>query len=560
MYSLRSNGRYQLFVLGSGPLGLIYFIISNGFHFQSVKGLVIALAYAWGLIFAIYLMGHGLVAIPRKLYRNASVSNRLRRVQAQAPRTYERMMRSIEDLDQLELQVAQLNQKRSGATRELQEWIEELAETSTWSEGRRTTASKHTVPPVITVRYLAGLTRDLKRARHKRVRFIDEWDHLVQSAVDLEAILNSSTSKSLTFPKDSRRSLLSVISPWTPYSRFILHTYVFPALRYFFSAFFAMASISIVYSELIKFAFPRASLITLTVLPTENSPNFFNQCIASAWISYMCAAALLSISEVKIWGNRALVRRQTYAESACWYSGQVAKLTVPLAYNFITFLPEDVYHETMFYKFLGSLINLTPLGSGFSTFFPIFILFPVCATLFNLYGRARRMFGFGSFLDLEEEDDPNNSAGYGTGGWREGRALIERETQSRDASGVGLLDQARMSSASASPTQGSRVSSPTRKGRGASSAAAYRDNPRPRDRSPKHQAKNNREDDEEDVNVFENFAHRVKNTWETADLPRWLRPSGGGGGDGGGGGGIEDGGFNFARLFGRDGSNERLRL
>ena len=38
-------------------------------------------------------------------------------------------------------------------------------------------------------------------------------------------------------------------------------------------------------------------------------------------------------------GNRALVKRQTYAESACWYSLQVAKLTVPLSYNFITMLP-----------------------------------------------------------------------------------------------------------------------------------------------------------------------------------------------------------------------------
>ncbi|KAL8852102.1 MAG: hypothetical protein Q9221_003032 [Calogaya cf. arnoldii] len=42
IYSLRSNGRYQLIVLGCGIGGLIYVFLQNGFEGTSVKALVMA--------------------------------------------------------------------------------------------------------------------------------------------------------------------------------------------------------------------------------------------------------------------------------------------------------------------------------------------------------------------------------------------------------------------------------------------------------------------------------------------------------------------------------------
>ena len=108
VYALRSNGRYQLITLGSGIVGAIYFFVKSGFHLESFKALVMALAYSWGLIMAIYLMGHGLVALPRQLFRDASVSGRLRRLQSQAPKIHDRLMGSIDKLDQYEFQVLQL--------------------------------------------------------------------------------------------------------------------------------------------------------------------------------------------------------------------------------------------------------------------------------------------------------------------------------------------------------------------------------------------------------------------------------------------------------------------
>ena len=576
LYALRSNGRYQLMVLTAGGLGATYFFLQSGFNFESLKGLVMALAYAWGLILAIYLMGHGLVAMPRKLFRYANVSERLRRLQTDAPKVHERMTEAIEELDEYEEQALQLRQRKAGIARDFQDWIEELAEPAGLSEppaSRLPTfrESRTSVPSVITERYLADLTRKLKRARHKKARFSAEWALLVQDAVDTQTILDSAASKQLDFGRASPNTpFFTRLKFLTPYTRYLFHMHIIPVFSIALGGLLSIASLALIWSEIVKFFLdkvPKLSFVSLTVVYGKRV-NFGGQLFAAVWLTYMCAAALTSMAEVKIWGNRALVRRQTYPESACWYAAQVAKLTVPLAYNFITMLDPDVYKDTVYFHFLGSLINLTPIGSGFSSFFPIFILVPVLATLFGLYGRIKRVcgcFGFGNPMD-DEEDEEGNLAGYGTGGWREGRTLIEREVSGAAGPGTGssshtlglnarrgLMDDVDDHDSDVEAGR-SRPAARRTVGQG----QRYRDAPARRtgllDPQPD-------EAGEEEGGFFQDLAHRVQNTIDTTERPAWLeglkRPKWMGGQDEGGGRSDASG---LGRWFGGRSEPGRLRL
>ncbi|CAI7678240.1 unnamed protein product [Penicillium discolor] len=520
MYSLRSNAQYQLIVLGCALVGLIYVSISNGFEFTSIKGLIMALAYVWGLVLAIYLMGHGLVSIPRNLLRNSNVSGRLRRLQAHAPKVHDRLMDSVNELANLNGQVSQLQRRKTGTARDFQEWIEELREGHGQPDVRapilESPDTSATIPSVITERYLADLTRRLQRARHMKARFVDEWDRLVQLSADLQAIINSAASKKLEFaPAPRRSSCIPRVRLLTPYMRYQLYANVIPSVRLAFGTFFAVASACIVWSEMIKSVAPHLSAVSLTVVPNwKNHPvGFGGQLTASAWLLYMCSAALVGVSDVKVWGNRALVRRNTYGESACWYAGLVARLTVPIAYNFLTFLPKEFRRTTTFYEFLGKLINLTPLGKGFDFIFPIFILLPICATLFNLYGRIKNIFGCGLAEDDDIHDVENNPAGYGMGGWREGRDLIERELNGFGSLAVSSRGS-RSTWASDREDEGSPGSSRLRVPVAESSQPAQRTVAAPTIVEG---------EDEEDENFFQSFAHRVKNTFDTTSTPRWFQ-------------------------------------
>ncbi|KAL9122710.1 MAG: hypothetical protein Q9187_000729 [Circinaria calcarea] len=564
LYSLRSNARYQLIVLGCGTAGLVYVFWSNGFEGTSVKSLIMALAYCWALIQAIYLMGHGLVAVPRRLFRNANVSGRLRRIQSQAPKVHEKLQDAITEVRELEGQVAQLRQRKTGISRDHQEWVQDLAEDSNITDSYTTPSSvTHgsgaPVPAVVTDRYLADLSRRLNRARHKRLRFTERWDRLVQEAARTQTILDASALKKLDFGKAApHASVLERFTILTPYTRHLLHYHVMPAAQMALGSVLSLASICIVWSELIKNLAPKLSLVSLTVIHHRKNEygkvGFAGQVTASLWILYMCATALASFDDIKVWGNRALVRRNTYGESACWYAGQVAKLTVPLAYNFITFLPQAVHRKTTFYHFLGRLIVLTPLGKGFDYFFPILILVPVCATLFNLYGKAKRILGF----RILEDDEDENPTGYATADWREGRSLIEGDLSGRPDLGSATL------LAGSSHRRPVDDHNPIRQSAHAPDIPPIQRNERAQRQADRLTAATQAAE-EEDENVFSGFAHRVRNTIDNVERPEWLsdlgkRPKWMGGRDGDQGGGQTESGRGLGRWFGGRPPDGRVRL
>ncbi|KAL2188712.1 hypothetical protein L209DRAFT_726052 [Thermothelomyces heterothallicus CBS 203.75] len=601
--SLRANAQYYAIVFGSGALGLIYVLISYGHFSESLKSTVMALAYCWGLILVIYLMGHGLVSIPRRLFRNANISGRLRRIQAQAPKIYEKMEDSIMDVEDLELQVAELSRRKGGSASLFQDWIEELADMTNLPEsppGRasilRGSGNQSPLPNVITEKYLAELTRRLVRAKHARSRYVSEWNRLLEDAVKTQAILDSAASKKLDFGRASPHAgFWDRHTIFTPYTRYLFHYHFVPYLQTALAAILSLASVCIVWSELVKGLFPQLSVIRYSVIHHQvagkGQVGFAGQVIAALWMVYMCAAALISITEVKVWRGRALVRRNTAHESAFWYASQVARLSVPLTYNFMTFLGV-IYRDTVFYDFLGQLINLTPLGKWFDYFFPAFILLPVCATLFGLYGRVKRVVGFGvvDALDNEEEEEEGDAARRGGsaafGAWREGRDLIERElngtlaaVRARRADVVSSSSGGNGRTGRSAPVLSIPRAGQTPTPFGTSPAAGSAATPSGSRRAQANtstrtvgRAEPLPADEGDDENFFEALGHRVKNTIDTLDTPRWLqdlgqgikKPKWMGGDEGQSGSGSRNigrgGGADIRRWFrgGNDGGRIRL--
>ncbi|KAM5351370.1 hypothetical protein ACJ41O_004093 [Fusarium nematophilum] len=578
MYSLRGNAQFHAMVLGLGSVGLVYVFIKHGFNFQSVKALVMALAYCWGLVLAIYLMGHGLVSIPRRLMRGASISGRLRRLQSKAPKVYEQMEDSIANLEDIEVQVVELGRRKTGSALAFRDWIEELQEMANIPEsqprGSRFGADSDSaiIPHVITEKYLADLTRKYVRARHARSRYVNAWSELVQEAAETQIIIDSAASKKLEFGEMSphagfweRKQVL------TPYTRYLYYYHFLPYGQVLLGLFLAAASACIVWSEVIKATFPKLSVIRLSVVHhwvgDKAEVGFAGQVISSFWICYMCAAALISMTEVKVWRGRALVRRNTAHESAFWYAMQVAKLTIPISYNFMTFLSKEVYEKTIFYHFLGALVNFTPLGHWFDDLFPVVVLFPVFATLFGIYGRVKRIFVGMDIIDDEED----NAAGYGTGSWREGRDLISRELGGntlfhRREDALARIGAAGTSGGRSAPV----LSIPSARGAAGTSPA----------RSPaRPPATNGRRggggtsafgpnwDDEppEDDNFFQILGHRMKNTFDTIEAPRWFQDMKkpkwmGSDDDDAGAGPSESAGPDFRRWFGGGSGEGQIRI
>jgi hypothetical protein len=405
----------------------------------------------------------------------------------------------------------------------------------------------------------------------------------VEKASEAQALLDSAASKKLDIGDASPHgSIWDRITIFTPYTRYIFYYHFLPYFRIFCGGVLTAASACIVWSEIVKVILPKLSIIRLTVVHHWVGDNgqvgFAGQVVSAFWILYMCAAALTSMTEVKVWRGRALTRRNTAYESAFWYSLQVAKLSVPLSYNFMTLLSPSVYLKTTFYDFLGQLIELTLLSRWFDYLFPMFILFPICATLFGLYGKVKRYFGFG--IDIIDDEDDVNPTGYATGSWREGRDLIEREL---NGTAVSRRREEAASRVGTAGNPGGRatpiLSIPAARSVAIGSSNSPIRSPArhpPADIRRQPGASSSRraalDGSEEDENFFQILGHRMKNTIDTFEGPKWLQEIGEGikkpkwmGGDddepSSNGGGPSD----FRRWFGGadgggGGGNGRIRL
>lgn len=532
-YSVRQNAQFMAISLGLGLVGFIYILISYEVKLSRAKDVAMALAYCWGLALAIYLMGHGLVSIPRRLVRNASVTGRLRRLQTKAPKVYERMEDSLVSLEEVEYQVSELIRRKTGSALEFRDWIEELQEMANIGESQSrpgtTDPNSRVIPTVITDKFLASLTRKLVNARHTRSRYSDEWAQLIQEAHEAQAIIDSAASKKLDFgDADPHASWWSRTKFLTPYTRYLLYFQILPVANFLLGVLCAVASASIVWSEVIKVAAPNLSLIRLTVVhhwsQGRAEVGFAGQTISTFWVCYMFAAALTSVTEVRVWRGRALVKRNTAYESAFWYAMQAARLSVPLSYNFLTFLSPDVYKKTIFFKFLGQSIVLTDIGRWFDRLFPAFILVPVLATIFGLYKKVKRIF---VGLDVIEDED-ENPTGYGTGSWREGRDLIDRELR-----GNSLLRRrddgfSRLSTTAAGGTAGRSapvLSIPAARN-AATSPSPSRAASNANRAGPSSSSRGRVIDEPEDENIFSIIGHRMKNTIDTIETPKWMQDFG----------------------------------
>ncbi|KAF2860771.1 hypothetical protein K470DRAFT_299553 [Piedraia hortae CBS 480.64] len=355
-YSLHRNARYYMYVFGAGAIGLVYFLYQNGMHVASVKGLVMALAYAWGLVLAIALMGHGIVALPRKLFREATVEKRLVKVECSATQVKSRLNDAISELDNTERTFRRL--KTAQLPPSLRNWVEEVE-----IPYQPPLRSDPAIPNVVTEAYLAELTRKLKRARYKKARRAEEWNSLLQHAKSYRETQTNCNKSKITW---------------------YIHMRALPALRLSAAFLLSLAGAALIFSEIIQSFSPRLSLINLTIPrsghPTKITP--WGEAISALWLLYMNTTILYSMTRLRIWGNRALVKRTTYPESACWYGAQIAKLAVPISYNFITLLPPSAYRGTAFYGFLGKEVDLTPLGAAFSSFFPLVLILMVAGSFY----------------------------------------------------------------------------------------------------------------------------------------------------------------------------------
>lgn len=410
--ALRRNAKFQLIVAGVAIASAVYLMLEVGLSFGNLKSLIIALSHIYALIMALWLMAHGLVAFPRAKWTEGNLMHHLNLLYLRVPRLVDALEDTKISFKEEALQVLVLEKNYAIPAAEdtfvYRDWIlslskeipDHLRESTTrlyvYNEERNISRDQ------VTESFMSLLAQNFQSHLWKLNAYTSEYEILLRQIERLQYLLEAKSAE----PGYLRNEVMSRFpSPLPPNVNYYYQCYVRPAVARVYSLVLFAGSFVVIQSEF--FHSTKLSLINLLVYHTGvlKRPGLMSFVTFIVFV-YMLFCLLNSLTRLKIFNMYHLVPHNSDPVSASFYCSYIARLTIPLSYNFIGLF---VSRESVFEEWYGKSIHLTGLFNLLNDWVPRLVLIPVVLTTFNLYDRIKQKLGFadlyGSWADFDDEDD-----------------------------------------------------------------------------------------------------------------------------------------------------------
>lgn len=418
--AFRAHLKFQAVVLLVGIAGAIYLMLEVGLTFGHLRSMIIALSHIYALILALWLMAHGLVAIPRNRWMEGNLMHNLNHHYLKVPPLVDNLEDSKiafkEDL--LQVLILEINYTSMSVAEnfEHRDWIFHLS--NQIPQELRDSVSQQYVYDLanaitrdqVNVTFLKNLTYNFQNHLYKLTAYESEYNTLLQQISRLQTLVAAKAAQNQVEREQLMLSLAFV--PFPPKVNFYFQCYVKPIARRTFSVLLFAVSVVIVQSEF--FHSTKLSLMNTLVYKTGiHKHNFFQAVFSSVIFLYMLFCSLNSLAKLKIFNKYHLVPRDSDPVSAAFYASYIARLTIPLSYNFITLFTS---RESIFEEWYGKSIHLTGLFNLMNNWIPRLLLIPIVLTTFNVYEIIKKRIGllsdfygaWGDFVNDDELADSDN--------------------------------------------------------------------------------------------------------------------------------------------------------
>eukprot|EP00887_Chlorella_sp_A99_P006959 scaffold2.g6959.t1 len=378
--ALRYQLAYYAALAGVAAAGVLLLLAAHRLAPANVLGFAIAFSNAYGLVASLFLLGFGLVAVPRALWRLADPAGQRRRLEHTAGLQATRAAAARNALS-----VAVLTARRV-------EVVLSLAN-SVGPEFRPSPGAQ--VPPDAELDYV-GL-EDLARLRRRIKAALKNYER--ERAIYIEARpMEAHLAADAADATDAARAAAA----WRHRGRGA-------ALRAAAAAAAALSLAMAAAEAAISGALPNASAVSVALraaVAAAGAQTLGPELLCLAALAYPCACAYYSLYRLGRFAFYRLVPRHTDAYSLCFSALLVTRFAAPLAFNFMAavVLPPssasggapDV-RATVFYDVFGRLMMKQPLiGLQFTTFAPAllvpYMLVLACGCFNRLSALFRRGF------------------------------------------------------------------------------------------------------------------------------------------------------------------------
>ena len=433
--SLWDNAIYYSSYLFIAIILIVYISLQPGLHldWQKLKAIAAAASNTWGLFLLVFMMGYGLVEVPRILWRSSQRGYSLNQAYFKISKLFGERNDAEGNLEEVLVSVAGARRKLdSGGGEHLRQFVDIiLAKVPGELMDRVKRREARSEAMEVTEAGLAKLHKQVMVAMTAHFRTEAQWQHMVDTVLWLEDNHKNSSSNERIFRRQSTAEpgpglYLSPSIEWQ------VRCVIVPHLLKMAAVLAGLMSVMLTWSEVtFSLSSPTLSLYAIFIqLAAGNNDYRWIEVISFLTITYMASCTFFTVFRVRVLNYYYLASNHQSDSYTLLFSGALlSRITPPLCLNFLSLIHMDSHVfpgydiETSYTKIMGHMDVVSIVQDGFNIYFPILLLVLTLATYFSLGSRLLSFLGFQQFLEQEEM----------TGEFvEEGRELIKREKRRRE--------------------------------------------------------------------------------------------------------------------------------
>ena len=434
MYTLKYNGKFYGGVLLLGLLGIIILAVMDRFAAYDLQGWLMGVSNAYGLIGALFLMGYGLVDIPRKLWQKSDMKRRVLLLYHYAGVQVEKAAEAHRQLAKV-IGIVNRVSELFGRRDRLRPYMDQIE--------RMTDKVDEVAPEEIdmddeevdldyfTQKDLGELRRRLRQAIEGFEREKEKYLQLIRDYFRIQDILKNMDRIGCPYSSDAhpdRPSWLGHIEWWW---RCRIEAWAMKFLAFLL----CLVSLAVIIGEVgISKKLPNLSLFAF-FLQNMKDRTVGILALSFSVLLYLCICTYYTLFKLGRFSFYLLVPRHTAPYSLLTNALFMARFSFPLAYNFLAAiaLPAGKKHvdpdlqETEFFRTLGHPMQQAPgIGLQFTTYVPLIIVPYTVLVLFNVFNRVVALFDRSQRFSFDEDWDTATT--YAS----TGQTMLQRELENKE--------------------------------------------------------------------------------------------------------------------------------
>ncbi|CAK69912.1 unnamed protein product (macronuclear) [Paramecium tetraurelia] len=379
--SCKNNLIAYAYLIVLGVIFIGYLAIFNKLDFDSILKLLVALAYGFGILLVVILLGHGLVAIPRAYWRKSQYEKCLRGLYLEAAQINHAIQELYDQLINLTIEVIQHKNTNPDLTFHLFKNGQipyEIIEEAQYKYKER---SRKLEPwPEVNKRVKKKVS-EYKRAKTK-------WEHVCSECFLLEDMIDNEFSVHYKIRSTLRYERSGFMGHYLDMFQWLWYTKIKKAYLLSLSVIFWILSSIVILSEISCF-----TQFDVNILRRMINMNGFFQIQISILIPlmYISFCAFYGLFHINFAGMYAFYNhQQTDAPSLLFGSINFSRVSFPLTFNFLQMIQIS---GTPFEDVIGNMDTSSVLGMSFSYSLPILLILASVFNFFEVYDKILQGIG-----------------------------------------------------------------------------------------------------------------------------------------------------------------------